>query len=185
MGKTARRIHGGVGLTRGGVVDKGRCRAQRLIGERRGLGNRILADGGQILLLMFLLVGLPVVPHLSERLPVHLLELSGEIGAAVGGAVVEADELVVAILGSQVVHETRSIEVSIGTYLEVHRGALGLETYHREQFFIFVDDASEVHLVVAAQSTSCAATHPRLHKTGNALMVPARHIPAGHSEVAP
>ena len=131
------------------------------------------------------LVLLPVVPCLAQRASEHLLELAAEERVAVGRAVVEADELVVAILPCEVADEARAVEIGVGTHLEVHGGALGLQSHHREQLVAAIDDAAEVHLVVAAQGASYASAHPGLHETGYALVIPARRIPAGHAQVAP
>ena len=196
-GKTPRGIDGGVSLARDGIVNQWRDGAHRSRGyrvtggrtawhsDRRGGGDGILTDGVEVGLLVPALVLLPVVPCLAQRASEHLLELAAEERVAVGRAVVEADELVVAILPCEVADEARAVEIGVGTHLEVHGGALGLQSHHREQLVAAIDDAAEVHLVVAAQGASYASAHPGLHETGYALVIPARRIPAGHAQVAP
>ncbi len=185
VGEVARRVGRGVGLARGRVVDEGRHGAHRLRGERGGLRERELPHGGQVLRLVFFLVHFPVVPDFAERLPVHLLELVAEEGPAVGRAVVEADQLVVAVFLRQVIDEAGTVEVGVRTHLEVHRGTFRLQTHHGEERLSAVDDAAEIHLVVAAKGAAHAAAQPGLHETGNALLIPAGGIPTGHGDVAP
>ena len=99
---------------------------------------------------MLLFILLPLVPYFSQRLSIDFLELAPEECATVGGAVVELDHLVVAVGLGEVVHETGTIEIGVGTHLEVHRRTFRFQTYHREELVTAVDDAAEVHLVIAA-----------------------------------
>ena len=75
-------------------------------------------------------VFLPLVPDFADRLPVHLFELASEECAAVSSAVVEVEQIVVAVFLGQVIHETCTVEVCIGTHLKVHRRAFSLQTNH-------------------------------------------------------
>ena len=119
------------------------------MGQRLGLRDGILADGGEVLFLMLLLVLLPVVPYFSERLTIDLLELSAEEGATVCRSVIELDHLLVAVGLGEVVHETGTIEIGIGTHLEVLCGTLRFQAHHRVELVAPVYDTAEVHLVVA------------------------------------
>ena len=183
--EVARGIGRSVGLARGRIIDERRHGAHRVPRERGGLRERELPDGRQVLLLVLLLVHLPVVPDFAEGLAVHGLELVAEEGPAVGRAVVETDQLVVAVFLGQVVDEAGAVEVGVRAHLEVHRGAFRLQADDREEGLPAVDDAAEVHLVVAAQGAAHAAAQPGLHETGNALLIPAGGIPTGHGDVAP
>ena len=150
VGETAWGVSDGVGLVGGRIIDQRRHRTQRLRGQRLGLRDGILADGSQILLLMLLLIHLPVVPHLPERLSIDLLELFGEERVTVGGTVIELDHLLVAVGLGEVVHETGTIEIGVGTHLEVHRRTFRLQTHHGVELVAPVDDTAEVHLVITA-----------------------------------
>ena len=134
---------------------------------------------------MALFLLLPLVPHFPEWATINLLELPSEEGAAVGCSVIEADELVIAIFCHQVVHEPCTVKVGVGTHLKVHRRAFRLEADHRKQLVVLVDDATEVHLVIAAKSTAHTVAQPRFHKAGDTLVIPARAIPAWHTQIAP
>ena len=183
--EVARGIGRGVGLARGRIIDERRHGAHRVPRERGGFRERELPDGRQVLLLVLLLVHLPVVPDFAEGLAVHGLELVAEEGPAVGCAVVETDQLVVAVFLGQVVDEAGAVEVGVRAHLEVHRGAFRLQADDREEGLPAVDDAAEVHLVVAAQGAADTAAQPGLHETGNPLVIPTGGIPARHGEVAP
>ena len=185
VGKVARRIHSGIGLTRDRVVDQRRHGAQRLTGERSGRCNRILSYGGKILLLMLPLILFPLLPCFPQRFAIDLLELTTEESTAVGSPVVEADHLVVAIGLGEVVHEAGTIEIGVSTHLEVHRGAFRLKPHHREELFVAVDDAAEVHLVVSTKSPAHTSAKPGLHKAGDTLVIPTGRIPARNTHEAP
>ena len=134
---------------------------------------------------MLLLVNFPVVPYFSERLTVNLLKLTSEERLTIGRTVVELYHLVVAVGLCKIVHKSGSVEICVGAHLEVHGRTFGLKTYYREQLFAAVDDATEVHLVVAAKCTTHTTAKPCLHETCDTLMIPAWCIPAWHTKIAP
>ena len=178
-------VHGGIGLSRLRIVDKRRDGAKGLGGEGMRLCERERPDDGQILFLVLSFVLLPVIPHLAERLSVHLPELVAKEDAAVGRAVIEPDEVVVSVLLGEVVHEAGAVEVGVGAHLEVHGRAFRLQTHHGEELFSSVNDAAEVHFVVTAQGASYAAAQPGFHEARNTLVVPAGRIPARNAHVTP
>ena len=147
--KVARSIHGGVCLLGSRVIDEWRHRTQRLFGQRLGCCDGILADGGEVLFLMLLLVLLPVIPYFSEGLSIDFLKLFAEEGATVGRSVIELDHLLVAVGLGEVVHETGTIEIGIGAHLEVLCGAFRFQAYYRIELVALVDDTAEIHLVIA------------------------------------
>ena len=184
VGEVTRCVHRGVGLVRGRVVEQGRYGTQRILGQVDSLRQGIFPYGGQVLRLVLLFVFFPLVPDFPERTAVHVLELAAEIGAAVGRTVVELGQLVVAVFLGQVIDETGAVKIGVGANLEVHRGALRLETDHREEFVAFIDDAAEIHLVVAAKGATHTAAEPGLHEAGDAFLVPAGCIPTGNGQRA-
>ena len=185
MGEVAGGVHGRIGLAGPRIIDERRHGTQRIPGQGDGLRDRILPDRGEVGFLVFLFLDLPLVPDLPERAAEHLLELFAEEGLAVGRAVVETDDVLIAVLPHHIVHEAGAVEVGVGTHLEVHGGTFRLQTHDGEKRLSPVDDAAEVHLVIAAQSTADAAAQPGLHEAGDAFVVPAGSIPARDAQVTP
>ena len=97
---------------------------------------------------MLPLVLFPLLPRLSQRLAIYLPELATEEGAAISCPVVELDHLVVAVGLGKVVHKTGTIEVGVGSHLEIHRRAFRFQSNYREELVAAIDDTTEIHLIV-------------------------------------
>ena len=185
MGKATWCIHDGIGLACSGVEYKWRHRPQRLLRQFHGLRDGILSDGGEILLLMLLLIFTPFVPYLSKRLSIYIFKLVAEESTAVCCTIIESDQFFIAIFRSQEVHEACSVEVGISSDLKVHRGTFRLKTHNREKFVATIDDATEIHFVIATQRTSHTTSEPSLHEAGDTFMIPSGGIPTGHTLITP
>ena len=151
------------------------------MGGRKG----ILPHGGQIGLLVLPFGRSPVVPNLAQRLSIDGFKLVAEVGAAVGGPVIETDQVVVSVFRSQVIDKSGTVQIGIGTHLKVHCGTFRFQTHHGKHFFPAVHDAAEIHFVVPAQGPSGSAAHPGFQETGDAFVVPARSVPSGNGQVTP
>ena len=185
MREAPRCVHGRIGLAGSGIVHKGRYRAQRIPGERVGGRQGILPHGGQIGLLVLPFGRSPVVPNLAQRLSIDGFKLVAEVGAAVGGPVIETDQVVVSVFRSQVIDKSGTVQIGIGTHLKVHCGTFRFQTHHGKHFFPAAHNAAEIHFVVPAQGATGSAAHPGFQETGDAFMVPARSVPSGNGQVTP
>ena len=165
------------------VVERARHRAQRGGRHRRFFRHRIFLDGGEVLLLPFMLEGDPVVPRIGQRLAEHLLELGDVVALGIVAALQPRDHLFGAVGQREIGIEARAVEIGIGPDLEIDGIAFGFEAHRVEEAGVVAHHRAEDHLVVAALCAAQPAAHPCLHEHGAAFQIPARHPGARLREI--
>ena len=137
-----------------GVVVQPGDIAQWFLCYRIEFGCWVLANGFQVFLLELVLPLPPLFPCLFYRNVVGLQELVRIEGLAVIRAVEQHFKFLYAILVCQVGDKPGTIQVGVGPYLEVDSGSFGFQPHQCVEWLFFVDDCSEVHLVVWAHCSA-------------------------------